>query len=92
LVALDLLILLRAGAVITGEVKVAKGSTRSGHDLLKLLFLLLVFEVMLLLIVALVGLVIPVGAVVLHRGVELLPLRTVSDEVGGVTALKVAPK
>jgi hypothetical protein len=57
--ALDLLILLGAGGVITGEVKVAKGSTRSGHHLLELL-LLVVHEAVLLLIIALV-VVIPLG-------------------------------
>jgi hypothetical protein len=40
--ALGPLILLGAGGVVTGEVEVAEGGTRSGHYLLKLLLLLLV--------------------------------------------------
>jgi hypothetical protein len=48
--------------------------------------------VVLLLSLALVAGVIPVVVVVLVGGVELLPLGAVSDEVGGVTALKAAPR
>jgi hypothetical protein len=73
-------------------VKVAEGSTRSGHHLLELLLLLLVPEVVLLLALALVIGVVLVVVVVLVGGVELLPLGAVSDEVGGVTALEAAPK
>jgi hypothetical protein len=88
--ALGPLILLRAGGVIAGEVKEAEGSTRLGHHLLELL--LLVPKAVLLLIVAL-AVVISLGVVVLvGGGVELLPLGGVGDEVGGVTALKAAPR
>jgi hypothetical protein len=88
--ALGPLILLGAGGVVTGEVEVAEGSTRLGHHLLELL--LLVFEAVLILVVALVtGLILDV-VVVLVGGVELLPLGAVGDEVGGVTALKAAPR
>jgi hypothetical protein len=88
--ALGPLILLGAGGVVTGEVEVAEGSTRSGHHLLELL--LLVSEAVLILVVALVtGLILDV-VVVLVGGVELLPLGAVGDEVGGVTALKAAPR
>jgi hypothetical protein len=47
-----------------------------------------------LLIVALVAGVISIIVVVilLVRGVEILPLRTVGDEVGGITALEAAPR
>jgi hypothetical protein len=56
------------------------------------LLLLLVPEVVLLLIVAL-AVIILLGVVVLvGGGVELLPLGTVDDEVGGVAALEVAPR
>jgi hypothetical protein len=74
-------------------VKVADGSTRSRHHLLELLLLLLfVLEAVLLLVIAL-AVVVPLGVVVLVRGaVELLPLRAVGDEVGGVGALEVAPR
>jgi hypothetical protein len=41
-------------------------------------------------VAAFVAGVIPVGAVILV-GVKLLPLKTVSNEVGGVTALEAAP-
>jgi hypothetical protein len=74
--------------VITREVKVAQGSTRLGHDLLKLL---LIPKVVLLLAVAL-AVVVPVVVVILIGLVELLPLRAVGDEVGGVTSLKAAPR
>jgi hypothetical protein len=88
---LDLLILLWAGGVAAGEVKVAKGSTRSGHHLLEFL-LLLVPEAILLIIVALVVVVL-LGIVLLVGGrVEFVSLEAVDDEVGGVTALKTAPK
>jgi hypothetical protein len=88
---LGLLILLGAGGVIAGEVEVAEGGTRSGHHILELL-LLLVPEVVLPLALALVAGVVLVVVVVLVRGVELLPFGAVSDEVGGVTALKAAPR
>jgi hypothetical protein len=88
--ALGPLILLRDGGVVTGEVEVVEGCTRSGHHLLKLL-LLLVPEAVLLLVVALVVVVL-LGVVVLVGGVELLPLGVVGDEVGGVTALEAAPR
>jgi hypothetical protein len=68
---------------------VAEGCTRSGHHLLELL--LLVPEAVLLLALALVAGVVPVVVVVLVRGVELLPLGAVGDEVGGVTVLEAAP-
>jgi hypothetical protein len=53
LLALDLLILLRARGVITGKVKVPQGSTCSGHDLLELLVVVVVSEAVLLLVIAL---------------------------------------
>jgi hypothetical protein len=86
--ALDLLILLWAGGVVAGEVKVAKGSTRSGHDLLELL---LVPKALLFLGVALV-VVILLDVVILVGGVELLPLGAVGDEVSGVAGLEEAPR
>jgi hypothetical protein len=83
------LILLRAGGVVAGEVEVAEGGTHSGHHLLRLLPIL---GVVLLLVVTL-AVVVPLGVVVLvGGGVELLPLGTVSDEVGGVAALEAAPR
>jgi hypothetical protein len=85
------LILLGAGGVIAGEVEVTEGCTRSEHHLLELL-LLLVPEAVLLLAFALVTRVISIVVIVLIGGVELLPLRTVSDEVGGVAALEAAPR
>jgi hypothetical protein len=89
---LEPLILLGAGGVVARDVEVAEGSTHSGHHLLKLfLLLLLVPEVVLLFALALVARVILV-VVVLVGGVELLPLEAISDEVGGVTVLKVAPR
>jgi hypothetical protein len=89
--ALGPLILLKAEGVITGEVEVAEGCTRSGHHLLEPL--LLVPEAVLLLTLALVAGVIPIVIVVLvGGGVELLPLGAVSDEVGGVAALEAAPR
>jgi hypothetical protein len=57
---------------------------------MELFLLLLVPEAVLLLALTLVVGVIPVVVVVLVGGVELLPLRAVSDEVGGVTALEAA--
>jgi hypothetical protein len=76
--------------VVTGEVKVAEGRTRSGHDLLE--FLLLFVPEAVVLVVALAG-VVPLGVVILvGGGVELLPLGAVSDEVGGVAALEAAPR
>jgi hypothetical protein len=89
--ALDLLILLWAGGVINGEVKVTEGSTRSRHHLLKLL-LLLVSEAVLLLALTLVIGIVTVVVVVLTRGVKLLSLGAVGDEVSGVAALKSAPR
>jgi hypothetical protein len=86
------LILLEAGGVVAGEVEVAEDGTRSGHHLLKLLLVLLVPEAVLLLTLTLVTGVVPVVVVVLIGGVELLPLEAVGDEVGGVTALKAAPR
>jgi hypothetical protein len=89
--ALVPLILLGAGGVVTGEVEVVEGCTHLGHHLLELL-LLLVPEAVLLLVVAL-AVVVPLGVVILvGGGVELLPLRAVGDEVGGVTALEAAPR
>jgi hypothetical protein len=88
--ALGPLILLWARGVITGEVEVAEGGTRSGHHVLELL--LLVLKAVLLLALALVALVVLVVVVVLTGGVELLLLGAVDDEMGGVTALKAAPR
>jgi hypothetical protein len=90
--ALGPLILLRAGGVVAGEVEVTEGSTCSGHHLLTLLLLLLVPEATLLLVIAFVTGVVPVVVLVLIGGVKLLPLRTLGDEVGGVTALEAAPR
>jgi hypothetical protein len=90
--ALGLLILLGAGGVVAGEVRVAEGGTRSGHHLLELLLLLLVPEAVLLLALALVARVVPVVVVVLVGRVGLLPLGAVSDEVGRVAALEAAPR
>jgi hypothetical protein len=42
-------------------------------------------------VVNFVAVVIPVGVVVFVRGVKLLSLRAVDDEVGGVATLEVAP-
>jgi hypothetical protein len=81
LLALALLILLWAREVVTVEVKVTKGSTRSGYDLLELLSV--VPEVVLLLVVTLV-IVVPVGVVIFVVRVDLLPLGAVGDEVSGV--------
>jgi hypothetical protein len=93
LVALDLLILLWVGGVITEEVKVAQGSTCSRHDFLEHL-LLLIFEVLLFLVVTLVArvILIIVVVVVLIGGVGLLPLMAVSDELGGVVALEATSR
>jgi hypothetical protein len=84
--ALDLLILLRARGVITGELKVTEGSTCLGHHLLKLL--LLVREAVLLVVT--LPVVVPLGVVVLVGGVKLFTLGAVSDKVGGVAALEAA--
>jgi hypothetical protein len=46
----------------------------------------------LLLVIALIAGVVPVGLLVLVRGVELLPLEAINDEVGGVAALEAAPR
>jgi hypothetical protein len=66
--ALGPLILLGAGGVITGEVEVTEGGTRSGHHLLKFL---LVPEALLLFALALIVGVILVIVVVLIGGVKL---------------------
>jgi hypothetical protein len=90
--ALRPLIFPGAGGVIAGEVEVAEGRICSGHHLLEFLLLLLVSEAILLLLVAL-AVVIPLGVVILvGGGVELLPFGAVNDEVGGVIALKAAPR
>jgi hypothetical protein len=89
--ALGPLILLGDGGVIAGEVEVVEGGTRSGHHLLELLLLLVRKAVLLLALSLLTGVVLVV-VVVLVRGVKLLPLGTVGDEVGGVAALKAAPR
>jgi hypothetical protein len=66
---------------------------RLGHHLLKFLVLLLVPEVVPLLALAIVAGVVPIVVVILvGGGVDLLPLGVVSDEVGGVTTLEVAPQ
>jgi hypothetical protein len=90
---LGLLILLWVGGVTIGEVDVAQGSTRSGHHLLELLFLLLVPKAVLLLALTLILEVVPVVVVVLvEGGVELLLLGTVCNEVGGVVTLEATPR
>jgi hypothetical protein len=61
------------------------GSTRSGHDILEPL-LLLVPEAMLLVIISFVVVVLVGG------GVELLPLGAVRDEVSGVATLESSPR
>jgi hypothetical protein len=45
-----------------------------------------------LLHVVTLAIVVSLGVVVLVRGVKLLPLGAVGDEVGGVTSLEVAPR
>jgi hypothetical protein len=90
--ALGSLILLGAGGVITREVEVAEGSTRSGHHLLELLLLLVPKAVLLLAFTLVAGVVLIVVVVLVGGGVELLPLRAVGDEVGGVAALESAPR
>jgi hypothetical protein len=90
--ALGPLILLRAGGVITGEFDVAEGGTRSGHDLLELLLLLLAPEAVLLPTLTLIAGVVSIVVVILVGGVELLPLGTVGDEVGDVATLEAAPR
>jgi hypothetical protein len=57
------------------------------HQLLELL--LLVPKIVLLLVIIL-AVVVPLGVVVLGGGVKFLPLRAVSDEVGGVATLELA--
>jgi hypothetical protein len=47
--------------------------------------------VVLLLLVALVAIVIPVGEVLLVGGVEFLPLGAIGDEVSGVATLEETP-
>jgi hypothetical protein len=89
--ALGLLILLWTRGFVAREVNVTKGSTRSGHHLLELLFLL-VPEAALLLAFALVAEVIPVVVVVLIGAVEFHPLGAVSDKVGSVVALEAATR
>jgi hypothetical protein len=90
--ALGPLILLEVGRVITGGVEVAEGGTRSGHHLLELLLILLVPEVVLLLVITL-AVVISLGVFILvGGGVKLLPLGAVGAKVGGVAALKAAPR
>jgi hypothetical protein len=96
LLALDIFTLLLARGVVTGEVKVAQGSTRSRHNLLELL-LIVVSKAVLLLVVALVVGVVPVVVVVvvvvvivLVTGIELLPLGAVGDEVSGVAAFEAS--
>jgi hypothetical protein len=91
--ALGVLILFKAGGVIAREVEVTEDYTHSGHHLLKLLLLLLVLEAVLLLVRALVAEVVLVVVIILvGGGVELLPLRAVGDEVGGVATLEAAPR
>jgi hypothetical protein len=84
------LIHLEVGGVVAGEVEVTEGGTHSRHHLLELF--LLIPEAVLLLAFALVAGVILVVVVVLVRGVKLLPLGAVGDEVGGVTALEATPR
>jgi hypothetical protein len=74
---------------LTGEVEVAQGCTCTRHDLLELL-LVVVSEAILLLVVALIAEIVPVGVVIIVGGLKLLPLRAVGDKVGGVTALEAA--
>jgi hypothetical protein len=90
--ALVLLILLWAGGVITGEVEVTQGSTRSRHHLLELVLLLVPEEVLLLALALVIRVDLVVVVVLVGGGVELLPLGAVGDEVGGVAALEVAPR
>jgi hypothetical protein len=65
---------------------------------LELLLLIIVPKAIPFLIIALVARVIPVViavvvvVVVLVGGVELLPLATVGDEVGGVATLEAVPR
>jgi hypothetical protein len=76
---------------VAGEVEVAEGSTRTRHHLLELLLLLLVIPKAILLVVVLV-VVVSLQVVVLIGGVELFPLGTVGNEVGGVATLEAAPR
>jgi hypothetical protein len=73
----------------SSKLEIAQGSTRSGHDFLKLL-LLLVPKVVLLLVVVLTVVVL-VSVVVLIGRVEFLPFGAVGDEVDGVATLKTTP-
>jgi hypothetical protein len=89
--ALGPLILLGAGGIIIGEVKVTEGSTRSGHHLLELLLLVVPRAVFLLVVILIV--VISFGVVILvGGGVMFLSLGAVGDTVGGVAALKAGPR
>jgi hypothetical protein len=83
------LILLWAGGVVTGEVEVAEGGTRSGYHLLELL---LIPEAVLLTLALVAGVISVVVVVLVGGGVELLPLRAVSDEVGDVAPLEATPR
>jgi hypothetical protein len=58
-----------------------------GHDLLEFFFFLSPKRCFFALVV-----VVSLGVVILVGGFELFPLGAVSDEVGGVTALEVAPR
>jgi hypothetical protein len=89
--ALEPVILLGAGGDIVVDVEVAEGGTRSGHHLLELLLLLIPEAVLLLALTLVVGVVLVV-VVVLVGGVKHLPLGAISNEVGGVAALKAAPR
>jgi hypothetical protein len=62
-----------------------------GHDLLELLLLLLLVPEVVLLHVIALAVVVPIGVVALVVGVELHPLGSVGDEVGGVAALEATP-
>jgi hypothetical protein len=66
-------------------------SLRTAHARDMIFWNFFFFKSVLLLVVTLVAGVIPVGVVVLVRGVKLLPLEAVSDEVGGVASLEAAP-
>jgi hypothetical protein len=89
-IALGPLILLGAGGVVAREVEVTEGCTHSEHHLLELLLLLP--EAVLLLDLALVVGVVLVVIFVLVGIVKLLLLGAIGDKVGGVAALKAAPR
>jgi hypothetical protein len=89
--ALEPVILLGAGGDIAVEVEVVEGGTRSRHHLLELLLLLVPEAVLLLALTLVVGVVLVV-VVVLVGGVKHLSLGAIGNEVGGVTALKAAPR